>query len=269
MHLSIEVFPNHEDKLLSAFQKASRSVPVQQTKVFVTHINGSDFNDGLRACASLKESGFQVVAHLAARNIKKTEDFPTIISRLNEIGVDGVLFLGGDNDKPECFESVQQLLDSGEVDNLEAPVTYFAAFPEGHLHAEDTNIAIDFIEQKIAWAKRQGKQTLLMTQMSFESQSVLNYLDLLRAHRIDVGLCVGFVAPCKLSKLVQMASLVGIEKALVFLKKQNMFKLLTEYKSDDFLKPLLASKKIAGLHCYAFGNYSGAFDDLAKFGVDV
>ena len=263
MDYSIEVLPAHCSDFLSAHQKVEDQLPKQSFEVFVPHINGTAYLDVLSDCEILLEHGYSVIPHLAVRNLQASEDLDKISQKINQLKLTKFLFLGGDSRTFVHFDSVMALLQSSWVESLTIDTCCFATFPDGHLHLKDRSREHAELQKKIDWAQTRGMAVRLMTQIGFDAQSFIEHGNQLKLHGIEAPLHGGFVADCKFSKLLKIATTVGVDNAISFLKKNNLIKLFGSYNSDSFIRPLIEQSVIAGVHAYPFGNY----DDALKKGI--
>lgn len=269
MQFSIEVLPSQTDKFIQAYQTSSFATDLEPSSLFVLvpHINGKPYTAVMMACETLIDQGFQVIPHLGVRNLNHEDDLSLIHSFLQN-KTQSVLLLGGDNDKPERFSSVIEFMKNQWTNDSEAtqiPVSkiYFSVFPEGHPHVGKEQGEQELIE-KVQWVNNQGIPCGCFTQICLEASPIVTQCQQLI--NVDVEFYASFVAPCKISQLIKLAAISGVKNAMGFLKKHNMFKMLSTYDSDTLIDQVLRANNIPdGLHCYAFGNYQGALEKLCQY----
>ena len=262
---SIEILPEHVQQFMDAHAAYEASLPKTELRVFVPHINGTEYDSILSCCKQLKDAGYVAVAHLAVRNLRKVDSLHGIADGINALGLTELLVLGGDNDQAEQFESVIDFLRTDVLQSTTIKQLYFSTFADGHPHVDDDREAIAMVKEKVDWAKAKGLPVGLLTQLCFESPMMLNHINQLQEAGVMSEVSAGFVAPCKFTKLIRVAALVGLKNAMSFVKKNNVLKLLKDYDSDTYIHPLMASGKTGSTHAYPFGNYDGALQKLALY----
>ncbi len=208
----------------------------------------------ISAAEELARSGFQVVPHLTARQIRDETELSGIIDRLVNAGIDDIMVLAGDASSPAGpYTSSLDLLRY--LDKTGNPFSQIgiAGYPEGHpaLSSEGLRQAL---RSKVPFA------TYIVTQLCFSPDAVARWLDTIRSDGIHLPVYVGIPGKVSQRRLLSMASKIGVGDSLRFLKRQsgNVFRMMfsSEFDPGDLIlqfEPLLTSSNgIAGFHVYTF-----------------
>ncbi|SFR65367.1 methylenetetrahydrofolate reductase [Halogeometricum limi] len=205
------------------------------------------------------ELGYDVVPHIAARYVEDRDQLRDIARRLRDAGVTDIFVPGGDKEEPVGeFESAYDLLSA--LDDMEY---YFeevgiTGYPEGH----------DFIDDETLMEAMQRKEpyaTYIVTQLCYDPETVVEWIEDIRAQGVDLPVEVGIPGVMKYQRLLQISKKVGVGDSVKFLKKTTgilgFVKQLVgsrgTYKPDeliDGLAPYVGDDeyKIRGIHIYTF-----------------
>lgn len=270
MNLSVEVMPSEAENFIKTFKSVCANnqdnthLSRSSLRVFLAHVNGKPYQEVIQAGETLTAEGFKVVPHLAVRNLRESDALEKVDSFLSTT-VDEVLLLGGDNESPALFNSVYDFINSSWATVSAMPVDKinFSIFPEGHPHVGLKQGEL-YLQEKIGWALKKNMAVGLYSQICLEARPIIEQIK--RLESIDVDINIGVVAPCKFSKMLKIAAISGIKNSVSFLKKSNIFKLIDNYDSDEIIQEIkMKGIQLGGLHCYAFGNYEGAFKKLQQY----
>src|SRR5262252_6020614 len=104
------------------------------TAVYISFPPGQTYHGTVALAARAARAGFRPVPHFAARRIADREALDDYVARaVGEAGVDRVLAIGGDSDRPSgAFESSLALLETGLFERHGITHVDVAGYPEGH-----------------------------------------------------------------------------------------------------------------------------------------
>jgi methylenetetrahydrofolate reductase (NADH) len=255
------------------------------TRVNVTFLPGTDYNDTVATAERLRREGMVPVPHIAARSIPSKAALETYLGRLrDEAGVEEALVIGGGVTTPlGPFDASMQLLETGLFRQFGIRRVGIAGHPEG-----TPDIAPDEVRKatlaKARWALDTGIDMYLITQFCFEAAPVIRWIHDLRGAGIHLPVRIGVPGPASIKTLLRYAQECGIGPSMRVITRQakNVAKLLTVQAPDALLAGLAEFKasdpsdQLAGIHLYAFGGFaktchwfnavrSGTFD-LARNG---
>jgi len=232
---SIEVMPRTAAKV-----EDFRSILPRGTRVYIAHIDGTEFADMLATARRLAADGFDVMPHLPARSIPDRATLADWLARYQgEAGVRSALVLaGGRADPLGEFASSMQLLETGLFDKFHR--IHVAGHPEGNHDIDPdrtSRIADEALAWKQRWAEERGILMAIATQFAFEPQPVTEWIDRLRHAGIELPVHVGVAGPAKLQTLIKYALACGVGPSLRVLQRRAMDlrKLVLPYRSDDLL----------------------------------
>src|SRR6476661_9458382 len=207
-HARYEVLPTPttEDKVLA-------SVP-RDLAVTVT----ASGTKGLEATLSLAESftrhGYVAVPHLAARMIHNRTELEEIRTRLAEAGITRVFVPGGDVDPVGDYPDAFSLLE--DLATLERPFSHIGitGYPETHPKITD-----DLTVQAM-WDKRRHA-THVVSNLTFDAGAIKAWVGRMRARGITMPLLLGMPGPVDRTKLLTMATKIGVGESTRFLAKHK------------------------------------------------
>jgi methylenetetrahydrofolate reductase (NADPH) len=264
---SIEVNPR-ESKIVDA--ASARLDP--GTEVFLNWIPGVDPRIAVAAAGKLRRGGLLPVPHIAARMIESAAQLEQLAARLaGEAGVDRVLIIGGDREKPAGpYDSSLAVMQSGALQKAGIIRIAIGGFPEGNPNIPDALLA-EALTAKLDFARSTGLQLSMVTQFCFEADPIVKWLRSLRAAGIDVPVCVGLAGPAGLIALTRYAIRCGVGNSLrVLTEKPSFAKLLIEKGPEPIIRELAANAggangsalplEIAHLHFFVFGGFNNAVD---------
>ncbi|MGH7007655.1 MAG: hypothetical protein ACRED7_04565, partial [Stellaceae bacterium] len=103
------------------------------TPVYVNFGPNDSYHAVVETAARLKRAGFCPVPHVAARYLTGPTQFDDFLARAVGAGVDRVLVIAGDLDRPAGpFHSSLELIETGLLDKHGIRTVGVAGYPEGH-----------------------------------------------------------------------------------------------------------------------------------------
>ncbi|AFZ74044.1 methylenetetrahydrofolate reductase [Natronobacterium gregoryi] len=194
------------------------------------------------------DRGFEVVPHVAARYVRDEDHLAEIAGRLTDAGVTDVFVPGGDREEPIGeFTSAYDLLSTLEDLAYEFEGIGITGYPEGH----------DFLDDEVlaeAMAKKEPYATYIVTQLCYDPQTILEWIEEIRGRGVDLPVEVGIPGVMKYQRLLQISRKVGVGDSIRFLQKTSGVL--------GFLKELVGSRGtyvpdelVAGLAPYATDSY--------------
>ncbi|MDS0280703.1 methylenetetrahydrofolate reductase [Haloarcula onubensis] len=203
--------------------------------------------------------GFEVVPHVAARYVEDREHLDEIARRLTEAGVTDIFVPGGDREEPAGeFESAYDLLTALEEMEYEFAEVGITGYPEGHEFLDEETLAA-------AMDKKAPYATYIVTQLCYDPDAVLEWIEDIRARGVDLPVEIGIPGVMKYQRLMQISKKVGVGDSVKFLKKTTgilgFVKQLVgsrgTYEPDDLVDGLGPHVDdddygIRGIHIYTF-----------------
>jgi methylenetetrahydrofolate reductase (NADPH) len=247
-HARYEVLPTAttEDKLLEH---------VPRDRVITVTASPSK---GLEATFELAERltghGYAVVPHVAARMVSGRQELSEIVERLTGKGITRIFVPGGDADPVGDYPEALALLD--DLRELGSPFEQvgITGYPESH-----PTIADDLTVQSM-WDKRRYA-THIVSNLTFDPAVIRDWVRRLRARGVTMPLLLGLPGPVDRTKLLSMATKIGVGESTRFLAKhKGTFARLAApggFTGERFLErsaPALAPPEalVEGLHVFTF-----------------
>ena len=213
---------------------------------------------GLEATIDLAERlaghGYTAVPHLAARMITGRTELAELCERLTGKGINRVFVPGGDVEPAGDYPDALSLLEDLTV--LGRPFTQvgITGYPESHPTIND-----DLTVQAM-WDKRRHA-THVVSNLTFDPAVVRGWIRRMRDRGITMPLLLGVPGPVERTKLLAMATRIGVGESTRFLAKhKGTFARLAApggFTGEKFLEqcaPALAMPDafVEGLHVFTF-----------------
>lgn len=236
-----------EDKVLA---HVPRDVVVTVTASPVKGLEPTlDLTDRLAA------HGYRVVPHVPARLLRDEVHLKEVVERLREAGVDDVFVPAGDADPSAgpydgALPVLRRLTELGEP-FARVGIT---GYPESHpLIHDDLTI-------QAMWDKR-AHATYIVSNLCFDPRVLGEWIARIRRRDVTLPVYVGVAGPVQRTKLLAMATKIGVGESTRFLTKHASWFLRFAapggYSPDRLLQrsePALTapSAGVAGLHMFTF-----------------
>jgi methylenetetrahydrofolate reductase (NADPH) len=203
----------------------------------------------------LTAAGFRVVPHLSARLVRDAPHLDEIVARLTAIGVDDVFVPAGDADSPAGeFSSALDVLE--HLAKLGSPFSRvgITGYPETHPKIED-----DVTVQSM-WDKRRHA-TYIVSNLCFDPKTLRRWIGRIRMRGVTLPLVLGLAGPVDRTKLVQMATKIGVADSARFAAGHSsaLVRLSTPgaYQPERLLGQLASTlaapaSLVTGLHIFTF-----------------
>ena len=235
-------------------EKIVASIPAGQT-ITVTASMGKGLPATLDLAEKLVGHGYHAVPHLAARMISGRAELEEIVARLLEIGIDNVFVPAGDADPPagDYAGSVDLLRDLTDMGRPFANVGV-TGYPESH------PTIVDDVTVQAMWDKREHA-TNLVSNLCFDPATVSSWVKRVRSRGAVMPLLIGMPGPVERTKLLSMATKIGVSESARFLaKNKSVFARIAApggYSPERFIERISpttreASSHVEGLHLFTF-----------------
>jgi len=240
------------------------------TRVYVTWLAGSSFENSLAAAVALKRAGMIPVPHLAARAIKDEIMLSDMLAHLRgEADVTQVLLVGGTVRQPAgAFDACIQVLETGAFERHGIRKLGLAAHPEGSPDIAPAALA-QALTEKNAYAARSAMAIELTTQFCFDAAPILDWECAIRAAGNRLPVTIGLAGLAGIATLIKHARNCGVGNSIGVLMKQagKFLQLTTAADPSSVILGLARARladsecRIARLHYFPFG----AFQATARY----
>ncbi len=221
----------------------------EHVRVTVTCSPKHGLDHTVEFAAKARAIGHSVTVHLAARMVRDAEHLDRILGSMAEAGIDDAFVIAGDADPPHGpYSSSVELLPLVHEHRHRPATLGIAGYPEGHPLIDDAALAE-------ALALKAPLADYVTTQLCFDPQAVLDWVEAIRARGIELPVVAGIPGMVDRAKLLEISLRIGVGPSLSFLRKQRGLRNLLRLSSSsaDRLYDALASRdEIAGMHIYTF-----------------
>jgi methylenetetrahydrofolate reductase (NADPH) len=204
----IEIIP------IKGFEQKLAGVPMGAT-VTITCSPKFGLERTLAASEFAAAAGYDVVPHLAARQVVDETELKEFVLRLEAADVHNLYVIGGDAAEPAgIYSSSAELLDSlGGVGHGLTSIGV-ACYPEGHpAIAEDVLMEALLAKQPVA--------NYMVSQLCFDVGARTRWLRGVREAGVTLPLHIGLAAPMQTRKLAELSLKIGVGSSLRYLTKQH------------------------------------------------
>ena len=172
--------------------------------------------------------GYEIVPHVAARYIEGEEHLDEIARRITDAGVTSIFVPGGEREEPAGpYESAYDLLVALDDLGYEFDKVGITGYPEGHHFVDDETMA-EAMEKKAPYAD------YIVTQICYNPDAVIEWIEEIRARGIDLPVEVGIPGVMKYQRLLSISQKVGVGDSIGFLRKTTGV--------VDFVRQLVGSR---------------------------
>jgi methylenetetrahydrofolate reductase (NADPH) len=203
----------------------------------------------------LRERGFRIVPHIAARLVADRAHLDEIVRRLDDLGVREIFVIGGDTRKPVGpFSSAVELLSAMADSGHDFEHVGIGGYPEGHPNIDDETLRQTLLDKR-------PFATYVVSQMCFDPGAILNWVADIRRRGIGLPVYIGLPGVVERKKLLQISLKIGVGDSARFLTKytQVLTRFLKPggYSPDELVKNLAPyvedqDYNLAGFHIYTF-----------------
>jgi methylenetetrahydrofolate reductase (NADPH) len=250
-----EVFPSAKVEQ-QVLESVPRSVPVTET---ASPTKGME--PTLELTEHLRAEGYQVVPHVAARQVRDRAHLADIVARLTAAGIEDVFVPAGDAEQPAGeFDSALELLEALTDLGNPFPRLGITGYPETHPKIDD-----DITIQSM-WDKRRHA-TYIVSNLCFDPRVLRNWIRRIRRRRVSLPLLLGVAGPVDSARLMRMAAKIGVADSARFVTghRSAVFRLSTPggYRPERLLAGIgsvlsAADSGVTGLHIFTFNQLAEA-----------
>lgn len=263
---SIELNPGESKVIDAAPDRLDKG-----TDVFLTWIPGSDPMTIVPAAAKLRRGGLFPRPHIGARHVESAAQLSDLAARFVDAGVDRVLIIAGDRDKPAGpYDSSLAVMQSGLLQKAGIVRIAVGGFPEGNPNISDPVLA-EALTAKVNFARSAGLQLTIVTQFCFDAEPIVGWLRRVRSQGVDVPIRVGLAGPAGLIALSRYAIRCGVGNSIKVLTEKPAFaKLLIDKGPEPIIREVAAGigpgggpglpLGVAGIHFFVFGGFNKTVD---------
>ena len=157
--------------------------------------------------------GYRVVPHLSARLVRDGSHLADLVARCKAAGIDAVFVPAGDADPPAgewdaALPALQELSRQGSPFSTVG----ITGYPESHPSIDDD------VTVQAMWDKR-SHATEIVSNLCFDPALIASWVKRVRRRGVTLPIQMGIAGPVEATKLLTMASKVGVGESTRFLTK--------------------------------------------------
>lgn len=233
------------------------------SRVYLTWVAGSPFDQMRRAAVRLRELGMTPVPHLAARAIADTATLDRMLADLaREARVDHALLIAGSQRTPAGrLDSALSALTAGRFEHHGWRSLGVAGHPEGSPDI-DTAALASAVREKSAYARATTLQLHLVTQFCFAGAPVVAWERQARADGNGLPVHVGAAGLASLPTLLRYARACGVGASIGTLGRQagRMLRLASAVQPGEIVVAVARARladpdsRFERMHFFPFGS---------------
>lgn len=199
---------------LDALDRNRHHLP-ENGRVYVNAVAGEGAEARINIAAQLRDFGFQPVPHIAARRMRSVQDLDDYLAAFVErAGVREILVIGGDLDKPlGPYDSALDVIKSGLPAKHGVTRIGIAGYPDGHPFIDDAAL-VSALEAKLEACSTSGVESYLVTQFSFQADSIIEWCSAVHADHSELPIHAGIPGPAKFGTLLRFAKICGVQTSV-------------------------------------------------------
>ncbi|MGF1470582.1 MAG: methylenetetrahydrofolate reductase [Rubrobacteraceae bacterium] len=219
----------------------------------------------LQIIERLTRRGLRVVPHLPARRVTDEWHLEEILRRLEDLGIEELLVVGGDPKQPvgpyrDALGFLSAMSDRGH--NFSR--VNIGGYPEGHPDIDDEVLLRVLLD-------KQPFATHIVTQMCFDPEKIVAWIAGIRRRGVRLPVLVGVPGVVEIKRLLRISHKIGVGDSTRFLRKHaglaglffSSFFESGSYNPDALVGELVPyigdpDYNIVGFHIYTFNQVESA-----------
>ncbi|MDT3529422.1 methylenetetrahydrofolate reductase [Stenotrophomonas pavanii] len=262
-------------KAMPALRAEADRIP-RGTVISIPYLASEDDDARLAAARTVRALGFEPMPHLSARRIGSAAALARFLERAaGEAGVARCLLIAGDLATPAGpFADSASIIQTGLLEHSGIKVVGIGGHPEGH-PVMSSDERWQALEGKCQAIEARGMAPLVVTQFAFDADTVLAWLDGLRARGISVPVLVGVPGPASIPRLLRYAAMCGVGASASMLARYgiSMGRLIgtagPEVFVDRLVRGLTSAHGQVSPHFFPFGGIAPSLEWMAQYRARV
>ena len=230
------------------------------SRIFISHLPRQQWEQTVEAAVEVSQCGLKPVPHIPARQLSGARELDQLLVQLvRRAAVTQVLLIAGDRPQPAGpFSASSEVLRTGLLEQHGISRVSLAGHPEGHPQV-GTDVLRASEEEKIRYAEERGFEAGFITQFTFDSSPIIEWVRGLRARGISNGVRLGLAGPARLSTLLKYAVHCGVGPSIRALssRRASFGRLLGDRGPEALVCELARARSegldIEGIHLFSFG----------------
>ncbi|MBN5149446.1 methylenetetrahydrofolate reductase [Mesorhizobium sp. M00.F.Ca.ET.151.01.1.1] len=258
-------------KAMPALRAEADRIP-RGTVISIPYLASEDDDARLAAARTVRALGFEPMPHLSARRIGSAAALARFLERaVGEAGVARCLLIAGDLATPAGpFADSASIIQTGLLEHSGIKVVGIGGHPEGH-PVMSSDERWQALERKCQDIEARGMAPLVVTQFAFDADTVLAWLDGLRARGISVPVLVGVPGPASITRLLRYAAMCGVGASASMLARYGISigRLIgtagPEVFVDRLVRGLTSAHGQVSPHFFPFGGIAPSLEWMVQY----
>ncbi|WP_158527215.1 methylenetetrahydrofolate reductase [Pelagibaculum spongiae] len=236
------------------------------TQVKIAYLGNETMKQRLDAIEALNKHSLEPMPIISARRITSPAELESYLSQAKKVAAIESLFLvGGDPSAPQGpFSDSLELIQSHCIEKFAIKNIGIAGYPVGHPKVHN-DILWAYLKQKHSELVARGFSVEITTQLSFDAEGVINWIEQVRQANIDAPIRIGVPSPTTLTGLMKFAKQCRVSTSLGLLLQYGwkVSSLLGNIGPESFLEIIQERLQQLDLgdvrlHIYPIGNLVNA-----------
>uniref|UniRef100_A0A1B0ABV8 Uncharacterized protein n=1 Tax=Glossina pallidipes TaxID=7398 RepID=A0A1B0ABV8_GLOPL len=266
---------NHNPKLMLDYTKFGKMLPLFTSLVWLgldySRVTNVEEVESIRVAKKLKDNQHEmlIAPHLSCYGLdtKRLKEF-------TELNFTNIVIVRGDQyDNEQEFKYASQLVAQIRRECQDSITIAVAGHPEGHPNISTMQEDMKFLIEKI-----NGGADLIITQVCFKAQALIDFIKSCRLHSINIPIILGIYVPDNIKSLQFLMELTKIEMSEEDLQEYRYyaskgtaeFRFFAAQKVTQMILTVLNTKdiNIYGIHFFTmnkFGMVTKVLEELRKY----
>ncbi|WP_434001034.1 methylenetetrahydrofolate reductase [Endozoicomonas sp.] len=236
------------------------------TEVKIAYLGSETLEQRLLAIEALAANQLNPMPIISSRRLDSATALETYLAEAKKVAnIDRVFVVGGDPARPQGpFSDSLEVIIADRLQSFDITTVGIAGYPEGNPHIPN-DVLEDYLKRKYEALTERGFNVEITTQLSFDAQAVIRWIEQIRRDGIEAPIRVGIPGPTTLTGLLKFAKQCRVSTSLGLMKQYGwkVTSLIAPVGPEAFvlaLKQGIEQKGLTGihLHIYPMGNLTGA-----------
>ncbi|MDR9752659.1 methylenetetrahydrofolate reductase [Pseudomonas sp. SZMC_28357] len=228
------------------------------TRVNIAYLSSETLEQRLEAVSTLVQQGLSPFPIISSRRLGSVDVLERYLSEAIRLAdIRGILLVGGDPATPQGpFNDSLEVINSGLLQRFKLQSVSIAGYPQGHPKIAD-EVLWRYLEQKVRALQDQGCAVDITTQLTFDAEAVVAWIEQVRRAGIQAPIHIGVPSPSTLPGLLKFASQcrVGVSMAMIKQYGWKATSLLSNVGPEAFLAVLqqaVAQRDLGDVRLHVF-----------------
>ncbi|OMH36227.1 methylenetetrahydrofolate reductase [Motiliproteus sp. MSK22-1] len=209
------------------------------TQVKVAFLGNETFDQRLSAIEVLCASRVCPMPIISARRLESAWVLDSYLTQAKQVGqIESIFLVGGDPSTPQgVFADSLDVINSNILDRFDIKTVGIAGYPEGHPRIH-TEVLWACLKRKVDELSSRGFSVEITTQLSFDAERVIFWVEQIRSEGIHVPIRIGIPSPSTVKGLLKFAGQCRVGTSLRLLRQYGwqVTSLLGNVGPADFLE---------------------------------